>query len=100
MKFLIFSDLHHAPGVFVGGSYEDLRTMERAALDAGCDFIIHAGDFCHGPSEVRDYVEAYNALRFSADTYTAYNPTVTTVWLFTEGNLYSIAPGETVILKK
>ena len=62
MKFLIFSDLHHAPGVFVGGSYEDLTTMERAALDAGCDFIIHAGDFCHGPSEVRDYVEAYNSL--------------------------------------
>ena len=60
MKFLLFSDLHHYPGVFDGGTEEDLKIIQKAAEDNGCEFIIHAGDFCHGPSLVPDYVKAYN----------------------------------------
>lgn len=60
MKFLLFSDLHHMPGVFMGGTYEDLNEIQRRAETEKCDFIIHAGDFCHGPSDVPDYVKAYN----------------------------------------
>lgn len=62
MKFLLFADLHHLPGVFMGGTYEDLDLFCRRAQETGCDFIIHAGDFCHGPSTVPDYVKAYNDL--------------------------------------
>lgn len=60
MKFLLFADLHHHPGIFMGGTWEDLRLMQRRAEEEQCDFIIHAGDFCHGPTLVPDYVQAYN----------------------------------------
>jgi len=60
MKFLLFADLHHYPGVFMGGTWEDLHTLQRRAEEESCDFIIHAGDFCHGPTLVPDYVKAYN----------------------------------------
>lgn len=62
MKFSVFSDLHHYPGVFMGGTYEDLDFICKRAQNAGASFIIHAGDFCHGPSLVPDYVKAYNEL--------------------------------------
>ncbi len=62
MKFLLFSDLHHGPGIFDGGSYEDLLTLERAAKAAGCDFIIHTGDLFQGEPTSYDYVRKYNSL--------------------------------------
>ena len=60
MKFLMFADLHYFPGVFMGGTWENLKEIQERALAEGCEFIIHAGDFCHGPSKVADYVKAYN----------------------------------------
>ena len=60
MKFLMFADLHYFPGVFMGGTWENLKEIQNRALAEGCEFIIHAGDFCHGPSKVEDYVKAYN----------------------------------------
>lgn len=60
MKFLIFSDLHHVPGTFIRGTFEDLASLQQRAEKEQCDFIIHAGDFCHGPAHVMDYVKAYN----------------------------------------
>lgn len=48
MKFLLFSDLHFAPDVFMGATWEALHQMQKHAEKAGCEFIIRAGDFCHG----------------------------------------------------
>ncbi len=59
MKFSLFSDLHHAPGVFVGGTVEDLELIRDRAVKEDCSFVIHAGDFSHGPSHVADYVKLY-----------------------------------------
>lgn len=60
MKFLLFADLHHYPGVFMGGTWDDLHELQRRAEEEHCDFLIHAGDFSHGPTLVPDYVKAYN----------------------------------------
>ena len=60
MKFSIFSDLHHYPGVFMGGTYEDLRLIRDRAVKENCAFVIHAGDLTHGPSLFPDYVKAYH----------------------------------------
>lgn len=60
MKFLLFSDIHHYPGVFTDNTWEGLHRIQRRAETEKCDFIIHAGDFCQGPSLVPDYVQAYN----------------------------------------
>lgn len=67
MKFLLFSDLHHNPGGYPGRAYDALDLFEREAIAQNCDFIIHAGDFCHGPTKVPQYVERYNNL--SLPTY-------------------------------
>lgn len=65
VKFLIFSDLHHSLN-FDGGTYEDLQFFEQRAKQEGCDFIIHGGDLCHGPTyrDNADFVKAYNELDF------------------------------------
>jgi len=61
MKFSAFSDLHHHPGVFRTGTYEDWHFIRDRAVSAGAEFIIHAGDLCHGPSIVPDFVAEVNA---------------------------------------
>ena len=63
MKFSVFSDLHHYPGVFMGGTYEDLACIEERALAENCSFVIHAGDFSHGPSHIPEYLNRYNSFR-------------------------------------
>lgn len=60
MKFLLFADFHYAPGIFMGGTPEDLAGFQRRAEEAGCDFIIHAGDFCNCRKEHLFMVDAYN----------------------------------------
>jgi len=63
MKFLLFSDLHYDPIEYMGGTWEDLALLQRRAEETGCEMIIHAGDFCHGPAETEDvmaFTKAYN----------------------------------------
>ncbi len=67
VKFLIFSDWHYDPGVFYERTLEDLHMLERRAVEEGCDFIIHAGDFCTGKESVEEYIKEYNNL--SLPTY-------------------------------
>ena len=62
MKFLLFSDMHYGPGIFEGGSYEDLETINEAAKESGCDFIIHTGDLFQGEPASYDFVRKYNSL--------------------------------------
>ena len=50
----------------MGGTDEDMDLIYRRAKDSGCDFIIHAGDFCHGPTLCPEYVERYNNLDIPA----------------------------------
>ncbi len=48
--------------------------------------------------EIYDYITAYNSLVFSADNTLIYNPTLKTVWLDIDKELYEIKSGETVKL--
>ena len=54
--------------------------------------------------EIYEYIDAYNKLVFSADAETIYNPTAKTVYFTLSRNLdadvYSIAPDETIHVKK
>lgn len=60
MKFLMFSDLHYAPGWFYGDDLDVARMFVRRAQEEGCDFILHAGDLCHGPSKVPELMEIFD----------------------------------------
>ena len=48
--------------------------------------------------EIYEYVTAYNSLVYSADGLRVYNPTLKTIWFDVDGVLYSIAPGEELII--
>ena len=48
--------------------------------------------------EIYEYVQAYNALVYSADNTMIYNPSLQTVWLDIDGTEYSIEPGQTLHL--
>ena len=60
MKFSVFADLHHYPGVFMGGTDEDMTFIQQRAKAENCSIIIHAGDFSHGPSHIKEYLAKYN----------------------------------------
>ena len=67
MKFSVFADFHYCPGTFYKGTREDMEVIYERAKWENVDFIIHAGDFCAGPSTVPDFVERYN--NFEIPTY-------------------------------
>lgn len=66
-KFSVFADIHHNPGVFYTRTPEHLVQIQERALKERCDLIIHAGDFCHDPTKIMDFVELYN--NFSIPSY-------------------------------
>lgn len=45
--------------------------------------------------EIYDYVQGFNRLQMSADCKIIHNPNAFTVWFWSDGKNYSIAPGET-----
>lgn len=50
--------------------------------------------------EIYSYVTAYHSLVYSADATRVYNPTLYTIWFDVDRKLYSIKPGETVVIKE
>jgi predicted phosphodiesterase len=60
MKFMLFSDLHYYPGAFPVQTDAPLRLIQRKAEEAGCEFIIHAGDLCHNPVAAKEFVSLYH----------------------------------------
>ena len=59
MKFLLFSDYHYTPRYYRTLGLEGIRIMQKHAEEAGCDMMIHCGDFT-SPTEYPDFVKAYN----------------------------------------
>ena len=59
MKFLLFADLHYAPGV-LPVDFSHLEIMQKRAEKENCDFIIHAGDITFDAGADRAFIEAYN----------------------------------------
>ena len=59
MKFSLFSDFHHYPGVFPNAEEKELNFILNRAVKHNVDFIIQAGDICHGNYEYADFVKKY-----------------------------------------
>ena len=60
MKFSLFSDFHHSPARFPRATEADLEIIQKRAEKENVDFIIHAGDFTHGPTINDDFIKMYN----------------------------------------
>lgn len=80
-----------------GHTYEFDRSDNWDLLDKICDRLAGHDDIWYATNmEIHDYVEAYNALVFSADNTMVYNPTLICVWVDVDGKVFEVAPGETV----
>ncbi len=46
--------------MFYGSDLETPRMFIRRAQEENCDFILHAGDLCHGPAQVPELMEIFD----------------------------------------
>ena len=80
-----------------GHSYEFDRNDNWAHMEAICQKFAGNEELWFATNiEIYDYVQAYKSLRYSADGHMVYNPTLLTIWLDADGELYHIQPGETI----
>ncbi len=64
-----------------------------------CEVLAHKEDIWYATNmEIYEYVTAYESLVFSADGSRVYNPTLFEIWFDDDKTLYSIKPGETLVL--
>ena len=80
-----------------GHSYEFDRNDNWELIEEICQRLSGNEEIWYATNiEIYDYVEAYKRLVYSADGSMIYNPTLKTVWIDIDGELYSINPGDTL----
>lgn len=79
-----------------GHSHEFERNNNWELLDDICEKLAHRDDIWYATNiEIYEYVQAYNALIYSADGRIVYNPTLLDIWFDIDGVLNCIKSGET-----
>jgi peptidoglycan/xylan/chitin deacetylase (PgdA/CDA1 family) len=82
-----------------GHSYEFDNNDNWEILESFCETIGGKDDTWYATNiEIYEYVKAYESLVTSADGNRIYNPTLMEVWMSIDDKLYSIKPGETLVL--
>jgi hypothetical protein len=61
LRFAVFADLHHYPGVFHTQARERLQCILERARQASADCVISLGDFCHAPGRYPEIAEDFRA---------------------------------------
>ena len=57
VRFLVFADLHHYPGVFYTNALERFHAFCERAVREKAEFMISLGDFCHSATTFTDFME-------------------------------------------
>ena len=84
-----------------GHSYEFDRNENWDHMEEICQRLTNNPDIWYATNiEIYDYVQAYKSLRYSADGYMVYNPTLIDIWIDVDGIVYKIGSGETLRIKK
>ena len=82
-----------------GHSFEFDRNDNWEHIESICKALSGNNDLWFATNiEIHDYIEAYNRLIYSADGSKVYNPTLHTIWLEFCSELFTVRPGETVII--
>lgn len=82
-----------------GHSFEFDRANNWELLEELCALLGNKEDTWYATCmEIREYVQAYDSLVFSADFTRVYNPSLLTIWFDVDGKLYSIEPGQTITI--
>ncbi|MBE7011884.1 MAG: hypothetical protein E7415_04340 [Ruminococcaceae bacterium] len=80
-----------------GHSYEFGRDNNWERLDEICEKLSGNDDIWYATNmEIYEYTKAYEALVYSANGNTVYNPTLLDIWFDVDGEIYKISPGETL----
>lgn len=83
-----------------GHSYEFDNNNNWELLEELCQKLGDHEDTWYATNiDICDYVHAYESLVFSADNTRVYNPTLYKIWFEQDTVLYSIAPGETLVIQ-
>ena len=88
---------HRYPRLFYlwGHSFEFENNQNWELLEEICEKLGGHEDIWYATNmEIYEYVQAYNALVFSADGQKVYNPTLKTVWFRTDAKVYCVDPGQ------
>lgn len=84
-----------------GHSYEFDRNDNWNHIEEICQRLANNPDIWYATNiEIFDYVQAYKSLRYSADGYMVYNPTLIDIWIDVDGILYKIGSAETLRIKR
>jgi len=84
-----------------GHSYEFESDDNWDVIRAFCEKMGGHQDVWYATNmEIVDYVNAYRSLLASADGRRLYNPTALRIWAEDDGGVFSIGPGETVLLEE
>ncbi len=84
-----------------GHSYEFDRDNNWDHIEEICKKLANNDELWYATNiEIYDYVQAYKSLIYSADGYKIFNPTLLTIWLDVDGELYRVRSGETLRLPK
>ena len=82
-----------------GHSYEFDRDGNWHVIEDFCRAVSGREEIWYATNmEIYEYVTAFRSLSRSADGSIVHNPTVTKVWFDQDGALYSVNPGETIVL--
>lgn len=84
-----------------GHSYEFDREDNWYLIETICQKLADKDDIWYATNiEIYDYIQAYKSLRYSADGRRIYNPTLYTIWLDVDAEIYSIESGKTIYIDK
>lgn len=82
-----------------GHSFEFDKNNNWERIEEICEKLSGKDDTWYATNiEIYDYVNAYNSLVFSADNSKIYNPTLKQIWMDIDGKLFTISPGETLVI--
>ncbi len=82
-----------------GHSYEFDGNNNWEVIEEFVDFIGNRNSIWYATNiEIYDYADAYSRLQFSMAGDRVYNPSFTEVWFNYQGKIYSVKPGETVLI--
>ena len=94
--------LDRTPKLFYlwGHSYEFERNQNWEHLEEICQKLSGKDDIWYATNiEIYDYVQAYNGLKYSADSNLVYNPTLLDIWFDVDGTMYCVKSGETIMIQ-
>lgn len=106
LKLDISNKAYHAARVsrllYVWGhSYEFDQDNNWGHIEEICQKLSSSDDLWFATNiEIYDYVQAYKRLQYSANGMMVYNPTLLTIWLDVDGEIYAIKSGETIRIDK